>query len=179
MLYRDLRYTKLPRVLRMHDRLSMASSCELRVPYLDHRLVEFCFRLPAEARLDRGMNKVLLRHSLRGRLDDDLRLAPKRMVVNPQREWFRGVLRDRILEKLHDSSSPCRAFFDQPALIAEFTRFCAGEGDNSFFVWQWLNADAWFRRFMAARYNTATAAPPALEVGSRRCDGLRIATSQG
>ena len=45
-LYRDLRYTKLPRVLRMNDRLSMAFSRELREPYLDHRVVEFLFRLP-------------------------------------------------------------------------------------------------------------------------------------
>jgi asparagine synthase (glutamine-hydrolysing) len=147
-LYRDLRHTKLPRVLRMHDRLSMASSRELRVPFLDHRLVEFAFSLPADLRIRQGCYKFIFRHALQGRLKDELRLAPKRTVVNPQREWFRGVLRARIEAIINSKSFAERGLFNLPEVNRSFASFCAGEGDNSFFIWQWINTEAWFRRFV-------------------------------
>ena len=56
-LWRDLRHAKLPRVLRMNDRLSMAHSRELREPYLDHRVVELAFRLPGHQKLRAGRTK--------------------------------------------------------------------------------------------------------------------------
>lgn len=147
-LYRDLRYTKLPRVLRMNDRLSMAFSRELREPYLDHRLVEFVFRLPGRQKMRAGRNKFLLRHAMEGRLPDEVRLAGKRAVVTPQREWLRGALRPWVEEIVGSRSFAERGVFDAAAVRAAYRRFCAGEGENSFFVWQWVNTELWFRRFV-------------------------------
>lgn len=146
-LYRDLRHVKLPRVLRMNDRLSMASSRELREIYLDHRVMEFLFRLPAELRIHGSQSKHLLRATMAGRLPDAVRLEPKRAVVTPQREWFRGPLRAAILEIVESPRFQQRGWFRGPAVLERFERFVSGEGDNSFFVWQWINTELWHRTF--------------------------------
>lgn len=150
-LYRDLRYTKLPRVLRMNDRLSMAFSRELREPYLDHRLVEFVFRLPGHQKIRRGQSKFLLRHAIAGRLPESVRTAGKRGVVTPQREWFRSVLRSQVEDIIYSRSFAERGIFDVKEVHSTYANFCAGDGDNAFFVWQWVNTELWWRTFMDQR----------------------------
>ena len=68
MQYRDIFHTKLPRILRSCDRASMGNSRELRVPLLDHRLVEFSFHMPASAKIKNGEQRVFMRNALRKRL---------------------------------------------------------------------------------------------------------------
>jgi asparagine synthase (glutamine-hydrolysing) len=150
-LYRDLRYTKLPRVLRMNDRLSMAFSRELREPYLDHRVVEFMFRLPGRQKIRLGQSKYLLRYAMTGRLPDSVRLAGKRGVVTPQREWLRTILRPQVEEIINSRSFSERGLFNVEEVRATYRRFCAGDGDNAFFVWQWVNTELWFRCFVDRR----------------------------
>jgi len=150
-LYRDLRYTKLPRVLRMNDRLSMAFSRELREPYLDHRLVEFAFRLPGHQKIRAGQGKFLLRSAMAGRLPDSVAAAKKRAVVTPQREWLRTFLRPQVEEIIHSRSFVERELFDVKKVQSTYTKFCAGEGENAFFVWQWVNTELWWRMFIDQR----------------------------
>jgi asparagine synthase (glutamine-hydrolysing) len=147
-LYRDLRFTKLPRVLRMNDRLSMAFGRELREPYLDHRIVEFLFRLPGHQKIRLGRGKFLLRHAMVDRLPQQVRLAEKRGVVTPQREWLRELLRSNVKELIHSQSFARRELFDAKEVRSAYTRFCKGEGENAFFVWQWVNTELWFRCFI-------------------------------
>jgi len=147
-LYRDLRHTKLPRVLRMNDRLSMTFSRELREPYLDHRVVEWVFRLRPDQRIRMGRCKELLRRSMAGRLPDDVRLPPKRAVVSPQREWLRGPLAPGVEAILASERFAGRGLFDAARCRDAFRRFRAGEGSNACFVWQWVGTELWFRRFV-------------------------------
>jgi asparagine synthase (glutamine-hydrolysing) len=146
-LYRDLRHTKLPRVLRMNDRLSMAFGVELREPYLDHRLVEFAFGLPSTMKIHQGVSKYLLRRAMKNDLPENIVSAPKRAVVTPQREWLRQELRAFVLNLINSKSFASRNIFDPVAVKSRFEDFCRGIGDNSFFVWQWVNTELWFRQF--------------------------------
>ena len=147
-LYRDLKHTKLPRVLRMNDRLSMAFSRELREPYLDHRIVEFLFRLPGHQKIRDGQSKFLLRQAMKHQLPDNIRSGQKRAVVTPQREWLREALRPNIEAILTSKRFAERGLFEQKHVLAEYQKFCADEGNNAFFVWQWVNTELWFRRFV-------------------------------
>ena len=147
-LFRDLRYTKLPRVLRMNDRFSMAFSREFREPFLDHRLVEFSFRLPGSQKIRLAQGKFLLRHAMAGRIPDSVRLAPKRAVVAPQREWLRNELQPRVWELISSRSFAERGLFDAKEVERVYQRFCDGEGENAFFVWQWVNTELWFSKFI-------------------------------
>lgn len=146
--FRDIRYTKLPRVLRFNDRMSMAFGCELREPILDHRIVEFSFKLPNSFMIRDGLSKWPLRQALKGRLPDPIRLAPKRAVVTPQREWFRGPFRLDIEQRLRQSHLVAEGYLDGERALQEFRAFCEDPSvNNSFFIWQWLNMDLWFETF--------------------------------
>ncbi len=147
-LHRDLRHTKLPRVLRMNDRLSMAFSRELREPYLDYRMVEFCLALPANQRIRDGWSKELMRRAASRRIPEQLVRTPKRAIVTPQREWLRGPLRPAVEALLNDGAFAERGIFDAQKSKVAFEEFCAGDGGNAFFIWQWISAELWWRRFV-------------------------------
>ena len=147
-LFRDLSFTKLPRVLRMNDRLSMAYGRELREPYLDYRIVEFLFSLPGHQKIRLGRGKHQLRHAMADRLPDNIRLAKKRAVVTPQREWLQTTLYPRVKEIISSASFAERGIFDVRKVHDTFKSFCRSDSSNSFFVWQWINVELWFRTFV-------------------------------
>lgn len=146
-LYADMRYKKLPRVLRMNDRLSMAYGKELREPFLDHRLIEFCFSLPDEFKIKAGQGKFLLRKAMAGILPDAVRLSEKRAVVTPQVEWMKGCLKPYVLEIITSEAFHSLGLFENKIVQERFNRYCDGEGENGFFIWQWLNAFKWSQVF--------------------------------
>ena len=136
---RDLTAVKLPRALRFNDRASMAASCELREPFLDHRLVELALRQPRDRKLDNSTGKVLLRRLARERLNARDVAAPKRPVQTPQREWLRGPLRSWVRDLVADGMSWQPDWLTAAGAWGELDQFLAGDGDNAFFVWQWLS----------------------------------------
>lgn len=136
MQYRDLFYTKIPRALRFNDRVSMMYGTELREPFLDHRLVELAFSLPASCKIRHGEGKWLLRQLGRSLLPEGLALAPKRPVQTPQREWLSGVLQPWVSARLQQLES--HPWFDYSKVQQEWDTFQHGQQDNSFFVWQWI-----------------------------------------
>ncbi|MDX2041248.1 MAG: asparagine synthase (glutamine-hydrolyzing) [Acidobacteriota bacterium] len=138
--YRDAVFTKIPRALRFNDRISMRASTELREPFLDHRLFELALRQPPERKLRDGASKLLLRNIAAELMPQRLSEASKRPVQTPQREWLRGELRDwaaaQIEIALHGWGA---SWLDAKAVRAVWQQYLAGEGDNSFYVWQWIN----------------------------------------
>ncbi len=140
--YRDLRYTKLPRALRFNDRVSMRASTELREPFLDHRVVELAPRQPPERKIRDGRQKRMLRDrvgGIGGLLPKGVVEAPKRPVQTPQREWLRGPLRGWAEDEIERAVAAFPDWLDAAAVRREWRAYCAGGGDNSFFVWQWIS----------------------------------------
>ena len=138
--YRDIFYTKIPRALRFNDRASMLYSTELREPFLDHRLVEMAFAQPESVKMKDGQTKWMLRNMATQWLGNTLALAPKRPLQTPQREWLRGELKDWAsahIEWLAGPGNP--GWFNAEALLNKWQAYLAGESDNSFYVWQWIN----------------------------------------
>ena len=82
------------------------------------------------------------------RLPDSVRLASKREVVTPQREWLGGVLRPRVQDLIASRPFAERGIFDAKEVETAYSRFCAGDDQNAFFVWQWVNTEMWFRMFI-------------------------------
>jgi len=143
LMYRELRYTKLSRALRFRDRLSMAVGTELRPPFLDHRLLAYAFALPPEDHIEGGVSKAILRRAAGRLLPDVVRLASKRSVQTPQREWFRGVLKSWVRQHIDTPSFWARGWVDPVKGRAAMEGFFNGKGDNSFFLWQWINIEVW------------------------------------
>jgi asparagine synthase (glutamine-hydrolysing) len=137
--YRDLRYTKLPRALRYNDRVSMRSSTELREPFLDYRVVELALRQPEERKIRDGKQKWMLRDRVGELLPAGVVEAPKRPLQTPQREWLRGPLRGWAEGEIERALGAFPEWLDAGAVRREWRSYRAGEGDNSFFVWQWIS----------------------------------------
>lgn len=138
--YRDTRYTKIPKVLRFNDRISMKYSTELREPFLDHRLFELAFRQPIERKINSGTRKVMLRKIANKLIPDSLTEAPKRPLQTPQREWLRHELRDWADQTLETALKGFAGnWLDRSSVNSAWTDFCSGKGDNSFYIWQWIS----------------------------------------
>lgn len=135
--YRDLFYTKLPRALRFNDRISMMNSTELREPFLDHRLVEYAFALPADMKMRNNEVKWALRELTGDYLKSELVFAPKRPLQTPQREWLTEELIDWVEEKIAKLAS--HSWFDQDKLKETWEDFKLSDKENTFFLWQWLS----------------------------------------
>src|SRR5207237_1114628 len=93
-------------VLALSDRMAMAHSLEIRVPFVDHLLVERVFPLSDRVKIGWWRNKRLLKRALRGRLPDEHLRAPKRGFVGPTAEWLRHELRDVIEDQLAPERLP-------------------------------------------------------------------------
>ena len=137
---RDAQMTKIPRALRFNDRISMMYGTELREPFLDHRLFELAFRQPRERKIRGNTQKWLLRKIAADILPRKVAEAPKRPVQTPQREWLRGPLSEWAEMQIERGLAGWgERWLDERAVRTEWSRFRAGEGDNSFPVWQWIN----------------------------------------
>ncbi len=88
-------------ILTKIDRASMAYGLEARVPLLDHRLVEFAYRLPAELKLKKGP-KSILKEILYNQIPKELIERPKRGFSVPLKDWFRKELKDIVYDKIQN-----------------------------------------------------------------------------
>ena len=149
MQHRDIFHTKLPRILRSCDRASMGYGRELRVPLLDHRLVEFAFALPASFKFHDGAQRAFMRDALRTLLPTPLADVPKRAVVDPQRDWLKGPLADWVGDIISSPAFRQRGLFDAAKVAAAFAEYRERETNpNSFAVWQWVSMELWFQGFI-------------------------------
>jgi asparagine synthase (glutamine-hydrolysing) len=100
ILYFDLTMGKLPELLRYADRNSMSFGRELRLPFLDHALVEFVFSLPPEYKMRDGYNKWILRKTMDGKLPDATAWQKKKIAYEPpQQSWMNTPsVKENIME---------------------------------------------------------------------------------
>src|SRR6202035_1514023 len=92
LLYADIK-TYLHELLMKQDQMSMAASVESRVPFLDHKLVEFTSRLPERLKLRGWTTKYVLRKAMKGVLPEAILSRPKMGFPVPIGKWFRGPYR--------------------------------------------------------------------------------------
>ena len=101
VLFNLFHYTVLPTLLRNYDRYSMFSGVEVRMPFMDFRLVAYTFSLPWTSKLGGGFTKRIQRDALKGVLGDDVRLRRDKIGWNaPMHEWFAGPWSDNIYSHL-------------------------------------------------------------------------------
>ncbi len=147
-LYLDYK-TYLPDdLLHLSDRLAMAHSLEVRVPFVDHELVERAFPIPDHLKIRWGRNKRLLRRALRRRLPRSHFKAPKRGFVGPTALWLRHELRDMLLDELSQDRIQRLGYFRsevvQELLEDHFTRRQNREG----VLWELLCFSTWHRLYV-------------------------------
>lgn len=147
-LYQDLMYTKLPRVLRFNDHATMKYGLELRVPFLDHRLISFLMATPSNFKIKKGQGKYIFRKTMSQLLPRSNIGNTKRSVVSPQTEWFKTYAQKNITEILLSEKFLSRSWINPDVVRSELTTFFTKPAENSFFIWQWINLHWWFETFI-------------------------------
>jgi len=125
------------------DRASMAVALEVRVPLLDHRIVEMGARLPTSAHRRRREGKRIPRDLLRRFLPQQLLERPKRGFTLPLVDWLRGPLRGRLLATLDGSKLEREGLFDPCRVKATVARFLAGDDGSARLVWTLMAFELW------------------------------------
>jgi asparagine synthase (glutamine-hydrolysing) len=147
-LYEIMTVTSLPSLLRYGDRNSMAFSREARLPFLDHRLVEYVFSLPSSDLVGAGVTKRILRSAMRGIVPDVvLDRTDKIGFATPEREWMLGPARRWIEREI--GAARQRALLNPAGIDREWRRLLGGAG-HSGNVWRIVNLELWLRKFIDA-----------------------------
>jgi asparagine synthase (glutamine-hydrolysing) len=127
------------------DRATMAVSLEARSPLLDHEVVEFAARLPAERKLHRGVSKVVLRQVAKTILPANLVDRPKKGFSVPLRDWFRGPLGERFRELALSPDAFLRETIDQAVATQLYEAHAAGRENHGHQLWLLLMLELWGR----------------------------------
>ncbi len=140
--------TYLPEdVLVKVDRTSMKSALEVRVPFLDHTVVEWVNAMPTDMKLRGGCSKYILKRMLHDLLPADILQRPKRGFGIPIRNWLRGDLVSFAHDLLLSPNSRCARLFDRAELSRLVERHQRGPRDLSRRLWALLWLEQWCRCF--------------------------------
>jgi asparagine synthase (glutamine-hydrolysing) len=147
LLYTDLK-TYLHELLMKQDQMSMAASVESRVPFLDHKLVEFSTALPDRLRLRGWTTKYVLREAMRGLLPESILRRRKMGFPVPLGRWFRGAFRPLLDEFVTGRRAAARGLFQAGYLARLVQEHANGAADHTERLWALVNFEMWQRHFL-------------------------------
>lgn len=148
MLYIDLK-TFLPCLnLTYTDKTSMASSMEVRVPLLDHELIEMAAQVPARFKLKGLTRKYILKRAAEKWLPREIIHRKKAGFSAPIRAWLVRDLREMVEDLLSETNVRRRGYFDYRAVRRLIDENLSGREDNSLKVFQLLTLELWHRAFI-------------------------------
>jgi asparagine synthase (glutamine-hydrolysing) len=149
--YLDIK-TYLPGdILTKVDRASMAHSLEVRVPLLDHTLVEWLAGLPPDMKLNGREGKYVFKRALRRYLPDDLMYRPKKGFAVPLATWFRGPLRQRVRDAVLGDAMRELGYFDLAYIEQLVDQHQAGVRDHSAALWALMMFESSLQRLSGMR----------------------------
>ena len=130
------------------DRASMAVSLEVRVPLLDHRVVEFTSSLPDELKYRNGKGKYLLRKLLSRYVPEALFERPKMGFGVPIEKWFRGDLKEMVSDYLSVSRLKREGLFDPNCVEIHLKEHLSGKANHQYRLWALLMWEMWRERWL-------------------------------
>jgi len=147
MLYFDQTSWLPDNLLERGDRMTMAASIEARVPFLDHRLAEYVSALPDALRVRGLRTKWILRQAGRQLIPKRIRRRPKVGFRVPVNEWFRGEMREFLLDHLRGGASLTRAYYNAAVLDRVLDEHLKGRQNHEKLLWTLLNLEIWHRTY--------------------------------
>jgi asparagine synthase (glutamine-hydrolysing) len=131
------------------DSMSMRNSLEVRVPFLDYRIVEFAFSLPVSSKIDNTIKKKIVQEAFREELPDELFNRPKRGFEVPLLQWFRTDLKGDILNKyLNQAAIKEAGIFNENAIESIKKRLFSNDpGDVHAQIWALIVFQNWLEKY--------------------------------
>jgi asparagine synthase (glutamine-hydrolysing) len=149
MLYLDTKAFMTSLNLTYNDKMSMASSVEVRVPFLDRELAEWvAWNVPPALKLRRGTTKHILREAMRPLLPPEVLRQKKAGFGAPADYWLARDLREMIDDLLGEKNLRARELFDPHAVRGLIDEQRRGRHDWSLQIWQFLTLELWMRAFI-------------------------------
>lgn len=148
MLYMDVRGLLPNDMLTKVDRMSMANSLEVRVPFLDHSVVEYAFHLRGNTKLKGRIGKYILMQTFKDLLPPSLHKRSKRGFEMPIGAWLRKELRFLIDEYLTDGLVKKQGIFNPQIIDGMIKRHISGRQDTSWQLWNLIVFQHWYRTYL-------------------------------
>ena len=146
--------TKIPRNCRMLDRVSMAFGIELRFPFLEHAFLEYGLSLDPKSYFLLGRSKSILRETFKKIIAPKTRKQKKMTIQTPQNLWLKiEPMKSFIIEIINSESFAKRGIFNQKKVINEYEKYVNGNSKTSFYIWQIISTEIWFRLFIDKKYD--------------------------
>ena len=135
-------------LLKETERNSSAFGIETRIPFLDHRLVEYVFSLPLDYKIRNGWTKWILREAMHGILPELVRKRRKKVGFGtPEVRWLRE-LGSEIEELFNSREFKTRGYWNAEKISKNFSDFCKGKRIQPDFFWRVVSLEIWFRVFL-------------------------------
>lgn len=146
MLYFDTKTWLVDDLLIKADRMSMATSIELRVPFLDYRLVEFAATIPSHHKIKKGEGKYPLKKMMEGILPNDIIYRKKMGFPTPLKLMFQNELRDYAQDLLLSDNTKLHQFFKVERIKQLIEEHNADKYDHHKTLWQLVVLEEWLRK---------------------------------
>lgn len=147
-LYMDIKMYLPDDILALSDRLGMRHSLELRVPFVDHKVVEFCATIPASLKLRWGKKKYLLKKASKELLGQGITGHPKQGFASPMTSWIRHDLRDYVTESLRPERLALHGLFDQRRVDSLIDDHIGRRSNNYKVIFSLLMFQKWYENYM-------------------------------
>ncbi|MCK4352008.1 asparagine synthase (glutamine-hydrolyzing) [candidate division WOR-3 bacterium] len=135
-------------LLKETERNAAAYGIETRLPFLDHRLVEYVFSLPLKYKLRNGWTKWILRETMKGILPEFVRKRRRKIGFGtPETRWTRE-LRQEIETLFNSKEFKSRPYWNSQKISQSFRHFCQGQKLQPDFFWRVISLEIWFRTFL-------------------------------
>jgi len=146
--YLDARSQLVNEYLNYTDTLSMASSLEARVPFLDHELIESVLTIPADVRSQQGDLKYLLKNVIGRLMPRELFDRPKGGFALPYGTWLRNELQDLIYDCLSTKQIKERGYFNPSPIVQMVNEHMSGKMNHTYRIWTLLMMEIWHRIYL-------------------------------
>jgi asparagine synthase (glutamine-hydrolysing) len=148
MIYTEFK-NRLPELLLMRvDKMSMAVSIEARVPFLDHRLVEFAIQIPESLKIKHGIPKYILKKAAEGIIPNNIIYRKKQGFAAPAIEWLRnGKLSPIAEDAILNSGLMRKNLFRKKFITRLFEEHRSAKINRGQHLWSLLVASLWYERF--------------------------------